>query len=307
MAATPVSSQRTRRIGVLVNPTSGKGYGRRAGAEVVARLRARGHHLVDVSGQDAVQARQRAVEAMAGGLDALVVVGGDGVVQIGTNVVAGTGVPLGIVPAGTGNDVARGLGLPLGDGARAEEMIHSQLVGGTSRSVDAVRAGDGWFAGVLGGGFDALVNERANTWTWPRGRMRYNLAIARELPVFRPIPYELELDGETWSTSAMLVAVANAPSYGAGMRICPDASMDDGLLDVLVLEPISRLELLRVFPRVYSGRHVSHRAVTVRRATSVTLRATGIVAYADGERIGELPLTCTAVPGALHVLAPKPF
>lgn len=289
-----------------MNPTAGKGYGRRAGAEVVARLQARGHELVDVSGQDAAHARRRAAEAVARGLDALVVVGGDGVVHIGTNVVAGTGVPLGIVPAGTGNDVARGLGLPVGDGARAEEVIHSQLEGGTVRSVDAVRAGGGWFAGVLGGGFDALVNERANGWSWPRGRMRYNLAIARELPVFRPIPYELELDGEAWSTSAMLVAVANAPSYGGGMRICPGASMDDGLLDVLVLEPVSRLELLRVFPRVYSGRHVSHSAVTVRRATSVTLRATGIVAYADGERIGPLPLTCTAVPGALHVLAPKP-
>lgn len=290
------------RLGVLVNPTSGTGAGARAGALASQRLRDLGHDVVDLTSPDAEQAQARARAAIDAGLDALVVVGGDGVVHLGTGLVAGTGLPLGIVPAGTGNDVARTLALPVRQIPAAVDRLHAALVTGSRRRLDAVRTDRGWFAGVLGGGFDALVNERANSWSWPRGRMRYNLAIARELPVFRAIPYELELDGQPESSPAMLVAVANSSSYGGGMRVCPQAQMDDGLLDVLVLDPVSRLELLRVFPRVYSGRHIHHPAVRIRRARTVRLQAPGIVAYADGERLGPLPLTCTVVPGALHVL-----
>ena len=161
----------------------------------------------------------------------------------------------------------------------------------------------GWFAGVLAGGFDALVNERANQWAWPRGQMRYNLAILRELPGFRAIPYRLTLDGTPVETEAMLVAVANGPAYGGGMKVVPTAVFDDGLLDVLVLSRISIPEFLRVFPRVFSGGHVDHPAVTIHRARSVRLDAAGIVGYADGERFAPLPLECTAVPGAVSVLS----
>ena len=157
--------------------------------------------------------------------------------------------------------------------------------------------------GVLAAGFDAIVNERANQWRWPRGPMRYNLAVLRELPVFRPIPYVLELDGRRMETEAMLVAVGNGPAYGGGMRVTPDASFDDGLLDVLILHGISTLEFLRVFPRVFKGTHTSHPAVEIVRAATVRLEATGIVGYADGERFGALPMTLEAVPGALTVLA----
>ncbi len=106
------------------------------------------------------------------------------------------------------------------------------------------------------------------------------------------MPYVLELDGETWETEAMLVAVGNGSSYGGGMRVCPDARMDDGLLDVTVLGPISKPEFLRVFPTVYKGTHVRHPAVTVRRARTVSLTAPGVMAYADGERISVLPVHC---------------
>ena len=142
-----------------------------------------------------------------------------------------------------------------------------------------------WFAGVLGSGFDSMVNERANRMTWPSGRSRYNLAILAELRTFRPVPYTLELDGETWQTEAMLVAVGNGSSYGGGMRVCPDARLDDGLLDVTVLGPISKLEFLRVFPTVYKGTHVAppggHRAPgppgqpAPRRASRPTPTASG--------------------------------
>jgi diacylglycerol kinase (ATP) len=174
------------------------------------------------------------------------------------------------------------------------------------RVVDAVRCTGGgdprWFAGVLAAGFDAVVNERANGWRWPRGSARYTLAVLRELPAFREREYTLELDGVRHTTSAMIVAVANTAAYGGGMRIAPGARPDDGLLDVVVAGPIGRLEFARVFPRVFAGRHVDHPHVHVHRAAQVSVDTPGVVGYADGERIGPLPLRCEAVPGALHLL-----
>jgi len=213
-------------------------------------------------------------------------------------------VALGVIAAGTGNDIARELGLPVRDAAASVQRILS----GSTRQVDAARhttatGEQKWFLGVLAAGFDAVVNERANQLTWPKGPMRYNLAILRELPVFRAIPYTLVLDGERIDTEAMLVAVGNGPAYGGGMRVTPGASFDDGLLDVLILRKISTFEFLRVFPRVFKGTHVSHPAVQIRRARTVSLEAEGIVSYADGERFAPLPMSMEVVPGALTVLA----
>jgi len=304
-----------RPVGLAVNPASGSGRGRAAGAVAAARLAAAGARAVHLGGATFAELARHA-QAALGELDALVVVGGDGMVHTGVNLVAGTATPLGIVPAGTGNDVARALGLPLADPAAATDLVVAALAGSAVRVVDAVRiTGDGdgpsrWFAGVLGAGFDAVVNERANGWSWPRGRARYTLAVARELPVFRQRRYTVELDGTPWEVSAMLVAVANAASYGGGMRVAPDAVMDDGLLDVVVAGPISRIGFVRVFPSVFSGGHLDHPAVTVRRARRVRVSThpddPPVVAYADGERIAALPLLMEAVPGALHLLAPGP-
>jgi diacylglycerol kinase (ATP) len=307
---TPTASDATtgstvQHVALLVNPTSGQGKGAKLGQVVSQQLLAQGLRVDDVSGQSATDASANAARALESGVDALVVVGGDGIVHLGANLVAGTPVPLGIVAAGTGNDIARALGLPVHDAVAAADVVRR----GTPRTIDAVRhvptggeADAGWFVGVLGAGFDAKVNERANGWRWPKGPRRYDLAIARELPVFKPLPYELELDGTVFTANAMLVAVGNGPSYGGGMQVCPDAQMDDGLLDVLVVDKISILELLKVFPKVYKGAHVSHPAVTIHRARTVRLSTPGIVAYADGERYTPLPMTCEVVPGALHVL-----
>jgi diacylglycerol kinase (ATP) len=304
------------RVGLAINPTSGRGRGRRAGQQAAAVLARAGADIVPLAAGSGPELAELTGEALHRGLEALVVVGGDGMVNLGVNVTATTGIPLGIVPAGTGNDIARGLDLPVTDPAAAAHALLRFLPGtGTAgpgpRPVDAVRcltpdAATVWFAGVLGAGFDALVNERANAWSWPRGPIRYSLAMARELPVFRPRAYRLELDGEPWQTAAMLVAVANGPSYGGGMRVCPDARTDDGLLDVLVVKPISRLEFVRIFPRVYAGTHVRHPQAVVRQARRVRVAAEGIVGYADGERLAPLPLTCEAVPAALSLLAPRP-
>jgi diacylglycerol kinase (ATP) len=285
-------------------------------------LRAAGVTVEELTGRDADELRAKVRRAIAAGVDALVVVGGDGMVQLGVGAVAQTGVPLGIIAAGTGNDVARALALPIRDPEAAVAMVLRGLAApepgsteGHRHAIDAIRCvrvgqtpggeSDHWYAGVLGAGFDALVNERANRWNRPRGRSRYVLAMLRELPVFRPRSYTLELDGERRVCAAMLVAVANGPSYGGGMRVCPDAVLDDGLLDLMMVEPLSRIAFLSIFPRVYAGTHVSDPRVIIWRGSRVTLDAPGIVAYADGERIGPLPLTCEIVGGAVLILAPR--
>jgi diacylglycerol kinase (ATP) len=295
----------TKRVGLIVNPTSDKGRGAALGLEVAARLRAGGHEVVDLSDDTAAGARDRGLAGIASGLDVLAVTGGDGTVNLGVNLCAGTETVLAIVAAGTGNDIARALHLPLHDAVGAAKVIS----GGTVRRIDTGRHTDAngvshWFAGVLGAGFDSVVNERANMWGWPKGRMRYNLAIARELPVFKPIPYVIEVDGARHSTQAMLVAVGNGPSYGGGMRVCPDARFDDGLFDILIVHQISTIEFLKVFPKVFSGKHVGHPAVEILRGKEVRLEAFGIVSYADGERFAPLPMSCQNVPAALNVLVP---
>lgn len=272
-----------------------------------ARLRACGHEVVDLSAATLTGANDRALAGIASGLDVLAVAGGDGTVNLGVNLCAGTETVLAIVATGTGNDIARALHLPVHDAAAAVRVIDA----GTVRAIDAGRHTDAqgrarWFAGVLGAGFDAVVNERANSWRWPRGRMRYNLAIARELPVFRPIPYVIEVDGVRHIVKAMLVAVGNGPSYGGGMLVCPGASLDDGLFDILVLHEISTIEFLRVFPKVFDGTHVRHPAVQILRGRQVRLEAGGIVSYADGERFVALPMSIEVVPAAVNVLVAGP-
>jgi diacylglycerol kinase (ATP) len=290
----------SRQITLLVNPTSGHGRGARVGREVAALLLGAGLAVRQLAGRDVRESQDMAYEAVAQGTDALVVVGGDGMVHLGLQAVGGTDVAFAVAPAGTGNDFARALGIPLRDPAAAAGIV----ISGTERRIDLGRTASQWFGGVVAAGFDARVNDRANRMSWPRGRMRYNLAMLAELSVFRPVPYALELDGEAWQTSAMLVAAGNIPSYGGGMKVTPDAIMDDGLLDVMIVKPLSKARFITVFPRVYTGSHVRLPVVEVRRAKRVHIDAPGITAYADGERLGPLPQTFDAVPGALRVLVP---
>ena len=287
-----------REIALLTNPAAGKGRGARARVAALGRLRSAGLEVRDLSGRDADEALDLARAAVADpAVDALVVVGGDGMVHLGVQAVAGTPTALGIVPAGTGNDVARYLDLPRKDPVAAADRV----VRGGTRRVDLARSGSRWFATVLCAGFDALVNERANQMTWPRGQMRYNLATLAELRVFRPLHYTLDLDGTQRTVDAMLVAVGNGPSFGGGLRITEGALLDDGLLDVVVIKPMSRGALVRTYPKLFRGTHVTHPQYEHHRVRTVTIASPGITTYADGERFGALPLTLECVAGALTV------
>jgi diacylglycerol kinase (ATP) len=297
-------------IAVAINPKAAAGAHQQAGEETAAVFRSAGS-TVDVLREGSFEGLLGAcAEAVKRGIDALVVVGGDGMVHLGLNALAEAGatstVPLGIIPTGTGNDFARALGLPMKNVRAACERALAALEGG-GRLVDAGRVTAGgtstWFAGVVSAGFDAVVNERANSWHWPHGNSRYKLAMLREILTFKAIDYEVTADGETWQQGAMLISVANAQSIGGGMKLVPDARLDDGLLDLFIVRPLRRTAFLAVFPRVFSGGHVNHPAVEIRRVRRVQLSARDVVAYGDGERIGPLPITVEVMPAALRVLA----
>jgi diacylglycerol kinase (ATP) len=291
-------------VSLLVNPSAGKGRAANLVADVAARLREGGLNVSILIGRDAPDALGLVRRAVADGTDAVVALGGDGMVNLALNAVAGTSTPLGIVPAGTGNDLAASLRLPVKDPIAATGVVVDRLRGSGGWKMDAGRVGETWFGCVLSAGFDSRVTDRANRMTWPRGRMRYNLAILAELRVFKPLPFRIVLDdGEAWETEAMLVAVGNARSYGAGMQVCPDALLDDGLLDVTVLGPVGKGEFIKTFPKVYKGTHIHHPAVTTRRVRTVTLESPGVTAYADGEFLSDLPVTAECVPGAVRILA----
>ncbi|MEV7232705.1 diacylglycerol kinase [Streptomyces sp. NPDC051020] len=294
----------TSEITLFVNPTAGRGRGAHAAQPAASALRAAGISVRTVLGEDADDALRRAREAVAGGTGALIAVGGDGMMSLALQAVAGTMTPLGVVAVGTGNDFARALGLPIRDPAAAGRLAAEALKGGSVREIDLGRVGERWFGSVLASGFDSRVNDRGNRMRWAGGRFKYDLAILAELAAFRPIPYRVRLGGgPVQEIEATLIAVGNGSTYGGGMRICADAVMDDGLFDVTVVGDCSRTTLLKVFPRVYKGTHLGLPQVTVHRVSSIELVAAGVTAYADGEPLGALPLTATCVPGAARVLA----
>jgi diacylglycerol kinase (ATP) len=285
---------------IVVNPTSGKRHGEAISAQAVERLGNAGHTTLVVQGADAPSAHDQLKLAIDGGLDGVLVVGGDGALHSVLDHVADSDLVFGLIPAGTGNDTARSLGIPVKDVNAAIDLI----IAGNVRTIDLARADEAYVATVVASGFDSKVNERANEMTWPRGNMRYNIAMVAELREFEPLPFTLVLDGKTIEREAMLVAVGNGPSFGGGLRICEGAKLDDGLLDVVVINPVSKPKLLRVFPKLYKGTHVTLPEFERHLVREVTLTSPGIVAYGDGERLGPLPMTTRICPGALRVFAP---
>ena len=290
-------------VALVVNPVSGKRQGERIADDAEQLLHSLGHEISRIQGDDSQHAREQLTKALETGVDTVVVVGGDGALHELLPVVVGRDLTLGLLPAGTGNDTARALGIPVKDRAAATKV----LLDGHMRDIDLAQTGrDQYVVTVVASGFDSLVNERADAMTWPRGNMRYNISIIAELRAFQPLAYSLTLDGEVIERDAMLVAVGNAPSYGGGLRMCEGASIDDGLLDVVVINPLSKPRLMRVFPMLYRGTHVTIPEFERHRVREVTLSSPDIVAYGDGERLGPLPMTVTVRPGALRMLVPRP-
>jgi len=288
-------------VAVLVNAVAGRGRAARALPAVTAALTAVGVAPRLLTAVDRADAERQAAAAVADGVAALTALGGDGAAHAALQAVAGTGTPLGLLPAGTGNDLALALGVPR-DPVRAARELAADLLSGSVRRIDATRTGDRWWATVLCCGFDSAVTDRANRLRWPRGPRRYDVAILAELARLRPRPVTLTVDGVAGDREVTLIAVGNTAWYGGGLRIAPGADPTDGLLDVVVVGPVSRRELVRTRPRLAAGTHVDHPSVTVLRGREVCLDGSGLSTYADGEPVSALPAVSVCVPGAVGVV-----
>jgi diacylglycerol kinase (ATP) len=282
---------------LVINPISGQGKGTTVGTYVAGFLNTHSIEFTIVTGNSSISMS----EHLQGFLlkypdcEGVIAVGGDGLLHLILQLVVPAQIPFTVIPAGTGNDFVRTLGWNL----EKLDVQLQRIIKVPPTRIDLGLVDGEWFAAILSTGFDSIVNEKANTMNWPKGPMKYNAAIAIELPRFNPRHYEIHLDDRSISTQAMLIAIANGKSYGGGMNVCPDAQINDGLFDVMVLHPVSKIEFLKVFPRVFSGTHITHPAVEIVRSRSVTIESQAI-AYADGERIGQLPISAECINSAVE-------
>jgi diacylglycerol kinase (ATP) len=282
---------------IVINPASGGGKGAVLGRQVAGyfALHARDYTVLSATSANKLKSNLEVFLDLPEGqnCEGVIAVGGDGLAHLVIQLVAPRKIPFTVIPAGTGNDLVRSMGWDL-------DSITQQLDFVTSTAptpIDLGMVDSEWFGAILSTGFDSVVNERANTMDWPKGPMKYNLAIAMELPRFKPLSYTIELDTQLLQVEAMLIAVANGKSYGGGMQVCPDASMNDGLFDVMILHPVSKVEFVKVFPKVFKGAHKGHPQVRFYRSARVSISSAAI-AYADGERIGGLPVRAECMAGA---------
>jgi diacylglycerol kinase (ATP) len=281
---------------LVVNPVSGGGKGAVLGTEVAGFFAEKQlpYQIITASSAEKLsRSLTDFIEKNSNSIKGVIAIGGDGLAHLVLQIVVPRKIAFSVIPAGTGNDFVRALGSSLTE-------IRTQLnlvISNPPTEIDLGLVDSEWFGAVLSTGFDSVVNEKANSLKWPKGPMKYNVAIAMELPKFKPLKYMIELDNQIIETEAMLIAVGNGSSYGGGMKVCPDAVMNDGLFDVMVLRPVSKVEFIRVFPTVFSGKHVEHRQVDIYRTKRVSLHAQA-VAYADGERIGGLPVRAECIAGA---------
>jgi diacylglycerol kinase (ATP) len=291
-------------IGLVINPTANRGKGKQTGELLKQVLTERGLAFVDLSGATAAAALDRSAEAISNQeLSGVVAVGGDGTAQLGVNLAVPNQVPFGLVPAGSGNDQARELGIPLGDPAAAVQNIIDGMK--SPRRVDVMRvktdSRELWSIGSVSGGFDALCAKRANGLKWPKGPNSYVAAMLLELPKFKPIAYQLEIDGETREIRAMLCGVANVKNFGGGMMISPNSEIADGNLELFILHEVSRPRLLKIFPSVYKGEHLRYPEVEIVSVKSVRIANSGYPVSCDGELIGNAPFSVQLSPAGLAV------
>lgn len=306
------------RLGVITNPTAGSGRGLRWGSEAMTALSSRGYQLHDLS-RGTWAASYEAAMKHRRGLDGLIVVGGDGMVHLGVQVCAHRKLPLGIVATGSGNDAAQTLGLPIYDIEAAVSRIAQGLEGAVATidlgaiwgpTID-VPANPRYFVAVLSAGIDAAIAAYAANLRYPRGPLKYKVATLRELPRFKPYGVSIKVDGKQWSQECTLIAVANSPMFGGGLIVSPDSRVTDGRLELVLAEPLRKRDIVKIFPKLYDGSHVLDPRVRVIQATKVEITphvdgARLPAAFADGELVGQAPMTVKVAAGALRVLGGRP-
>lgn len=306
------------KVGVITNPTSGSGRGRAWGTEALSLLAARGHQIVDLNRGSWAGSYEAAMKIRRS-LDALVVVGGDGMVHLGIQVCAERKLPLGIIAAGSGNDAAMTLSLPIHDiaasVARIEEGLAGDVVSIDLGKVSGRRielpAAPRYFIAVLSAGVDAAIASYARQLTFPRGPLKYKFATVRVVPSYKPYGVEVTADGKKWTQQCTLVAVANSPVFGGGLIVSPDSRVDDGMLELVITEPLGRLEIGKIFPKLSDGSILDVPKVRVIQAKKITIAQSvgGALlppAFGDGELVGAGPLTIEVAPKALRVLGARP-
>jgi diacylglycerol kinase (ATP) len=280
---------------VVVNPKAGLGAAAKLATQVVGFLKSNEINYRMISPNSAAETKAQVREALrAGEATKLLSVGGDGLFHLLLQQAIEFKVPLALAPGGTGNDFYRALGWF--DYELSDYLEH--LISTEPSFVDVGVVDGEYFGAVLSSGFDAVVNERANGMKWPAGPAKYNVAIALELPKFKAIEFKIFADEKVLEVEAMLIAIGNGSSYGGGMRVCPAADLHDGLLDIMILHPVSKFEFIKVFPTVYKGTHIEHPQVEIVRAKAIRIESHA-VAYADGERIGQLPVQVESLPKTL--------
>lgn len=289
-------------LALIHNPASGRGTSTRRLAEAERLLRHAGFEWTSLTSSRSGEAIQLSRQAALAGAEVVVACGGDGTVSQVAQGLLGTGASLGVLPLGTGNDFARHLGLQ-----RLESAVDA-LSRNEHRRIDAVAwrtdADSGHLINVGGCGFDAVVAERVNRgFRGLRGTSAYVAAVMATLASYQATEIHLEVDGASFSVRAMLCAIANASSYGGGMRIAPTADLADGWLDCIVIGEVSRMEFLRTFPRVFRGDHLTHPAVTALRGKRIRIDAArSLPLLCDGELTGSTPVVFEVEPSALSVV-----
>lgn len=294
-------------IAVVANPTAGRGKGAKLIPKVDALLRSLGvaHTLHICEGPEDPERLAR--KAASVGASIVAALGGDGQVGAVANGIIGTGAALAVIPAGTGNDFARHLGIHRKDPLAATGLLAEPTI----RRIDVVRIttpeGGRYYVNIGGAGFDSEVNERANRVRALKGKSKYVLSTFVTLGRFKRADFTVSVDGEMHDFTGFMLTVANANSYGGGMLICPEARVDDGILDVCQIRDLPKWRFAFTFPKVFRGTHVTNPAVTMLRGKQIEVSADrALPVYADGERVGSLPATFTVHPGSLPVVAPTP-
>ncbi len=289
------------RLLVIANPNAGRGRCARLLPELRAWLGTTGHQIQWVISESREHLIHLARSGVKQPVDAVVACGGDGTAHYILQELVPSGVALGMIPVGTGNDWALGLGLPTDLRVACEILCR-----GKTKLIDVARAGEQFYVSVAGAGFDSEVNRLANqNSVWLRGKAVYVNAVFRTLSKFKPKRLEIEYDDHRFQGVAMFVAVGNLTSYGGGVKIVPQAQPDDGWLDVCIVKKTSRIELLRNLPLAYTGAHVHHPAIEMHRARRVTISSPDrMELFGDGEYLQDIPVTIEVIPQALRVIVP---